>query len=702
MPILLLLATTLPSAFAGAAKPAGDVAVTGVVEVPLYAGLSGVDATSYVEATVGDKKLLLRLATGHRKLVLTEGAIGKLGLKASGAEGKKSAKVESLALGGATFTDVKASVDAVKGSGAFAVDGELGLPGFEGLAYAVVPSAGVLRLASGADGVALVSAIGAGLPYGNSWEDKKVTVGKEKETLEGSAVFVPAQWSGVEVGASLAIERPSSWLARELEGGEWFTVDKNAKPIITLPAAPTVQPAEVPEEWRVVTVGAVAAPTHVQRPGKGPVALVQGSVMASVGADILGAVDLAVDPTSNTYAVKAAGASKRGDYSTAYEAALRSALEAKPGADGAAPDDAAKKAARAGGIAPLAGFLEAKGRFDEAVDLRKELAAAKPDACATWTSLGTALVSAGRPSEAIEPLTKAGELYRPWASLSLSERDDLAKDFAAAEKKKEEWTGQKPQDHACHVAPGTLALAQLQAKNGAAVAALYPSQLDLDANLPLAAGSAALLQGQFDAAQAAYLQALKLGGGTHDGARIGLYLALAPKDFEAARKQLERLRMRFGGQTDPLLVRLYTEGVRAAKGGAGVLAALDTLIAANPGDALLLAQRSKERAAAGDAAGSAADWTAAKSRFEARLAVNPTDGDALAEWSSALAGAGQGAAALEAANAAVKVAPSSGKAWLAVADAAAVTGDAGKAAEARARAGVLWASHPGYALLLAQ
>ena len=106
------------------------------------------------------------------------------------------------------------------------------------------------------------------------------------------------------------------------------------------------------------------------------------------------AVDLAVDPTSNTYAVKAAGASKRGDYSTAYEAALRSALEAKPGADGAAPDDAAKKAARAGGIAPLAGFLEAKGRFDEAVDLRKELAAAKPDACATWTSLGAALVSA--------------------------------------------------------------------------------------------------------------------------------------------------------------------------------------------------------------------------------------------------------------------------------------------------------------------
>lgn len=702
MPILLLLAAALPSALAGDAKPIGEAAVSGVVEVPLYGGLSGEDATSYVEATVGEKKLLLRLATGHRKLVLSDAAVGKLGLKASGGEGKKTAKVETLALGGATFSGLTASVGPVTPSGAFAVDGEIGLPGFEGLAFAVVPSAGVLRLASGADGVGLVAAVGSGAPATSSWKESKVKVGKSTEKLPGPTIAVPAKWSGVEVGAELAIEAPSSWVAREIEGADWFTVTKGAKAVVDLPDAPGFQVAEERHEWREVGLGGAAVGTYVRRVGKGPIALVEGTVMAEIGADVLGGVDLAYDPVSGTYAAKAAGAAKRGDYAATYEAALRAALEAKPGADGAAPTDDAVKAARKGGLGPLASYLEARGRHDEAVTARKELAEGDPDACAGWTSYGRSLVSAGRPAEAIEPLTKASALYQPWAALTPKERGELAKDFAKAEKAKQEWTGAKPQDHACHVAPGLLAVAELQAKNTAAVAGLYPKALDLDATLPLAAGNAALLQGQFEAAHAAYLQALKLAGGDHDAARVGIYLALAPRDFAAARKQLERLRLRYDGQTDPLLVRLYTEGVRAAQGAPGVLGALDALLAADPSDPVLLAQRSKERAAAGDKAGAAADWTAAKARFEARLSVTPNDADALAGWASALAAAGQAGEAQKTADAAVKLAPASGRAWLAVADAADAAGDGAKAASARAKAGVLWATNPGYALLLAQ
>lgn len=702
MPILLLLDAALPSAFAGDAKPIGEASVSGVVEAPLYAGLSGQDVTSYVEATVGEKKLLLRLATGHRKLLLSEGAVGTLGLKASGAEGKKTVKVETLSVGGATFSGLRADVGTVAPSGAFAVDGELGLPGFEGLAYAILPSTGVLRLATGGDGVSLVSAVGAAAPAASDWKELKVQVGDKKAPLTGTPVLVGAKWSGVEVGASLAIEASSSWVAREVEGADWFTVTRNAKPLVDLPDAPGYQAGEVREEWRDVALAGASAGTYVRRPGKGPVALVEGSVMAQVGADVLGGLDLAVDPVSGTYAVKAAGASKRVDYAPTYEAALRAALEPKPGADGAAPSEDAAKAARKGGLGALTGYLEARGRFDEAVAARKELAEGDADACASWTSFGKALVSAGRAAEAIEPLTKASALYQPWAALTLPERADLAKDFAAAEKKKEAWTGLKPQDHACHVAPGLLAVAEVQAKNTGAVAALYPAQLDLDATLPLAAGNAALLQGQFEAAHAAYLQALKLAGGDHDAARVGIYLALASKDFEQARKQLERLRLRFGGATDPLLVRLYTEGVRASQGAAGVLGALDALLAADPSDPVLLAQRSRERASSGDASGAAVDWAAAEERFAARLAAAPSDADALAAWASALAAAGQAGEAQKAADAAVKLAPGSGKAWLAAADAADATGDAGKAAEARVKAGLLWASHPGYALLLAQ
>lgn len=705
MPLLLLLAASLPVAYAAPVKPAGEVTLSGVVEVPLYAGLSGEDGESYVEATAGDKKLLLRVAIGHRDLWLNESAAKKLGLKVSTrkVDGKeeKSTTVESFTIGGATFTKMKATVSDLKDSGPLEIDGEIGLTGFEGLAFAVLPSTGTLRLATGADGAALVSSVGKAVPATTTWETKKVKIGEKKYEIMDAPLVVPVKWSGVEVPAEITTEGPRTWLAREIEGVDWYQV-KDGKAAVKLPEAPSAQTGEVRTEWRELTIGDATVPAYVRREGRGPVMLHPAETSAQVGADVTSGLDLAYDPVTGTFAARVAPASKRADYAPTYEAALRAALEAKPGKDGAAPDEAAKKAARTAGLGSLAKFLEARGRYEEAIEARKELTVAKADDCTSWTNLGKSLVAVGRPAEAIEPLTKASALYQPWAVLPLSEREQIAKDKAAAEKKKEEWTGAKPQDHACHVAPGYLALAQLQSKNAAAVASLYPAQLDLDTTLPLAAGNAALLQGQFDAAQAAYLQALKLSGGKSDAARVGLYLALAPKDFAAARQQLERLRLRYNGDTDPLLVRLYVEGVRQSQGAEGVKTALDALLAADPGNAVLLAQRSKERAAAGDAAGAAADWTAAKERFEARLASLPNDADTIAAWASALAAAGQGAEAQKAAEAALKLAPTNGMAWLAAADAATAVGDATKAAEARAKAGTVWASHPGYALLLAQ
>ena len=698
--LLLLAAFGASAAHAAAVKPTGEAVVPRVVEVPLYGGLVGTDPFDYVEATVGDQKLFLRLATGHRELKLSEAAVARLGLKASGGEGKKSVKVATIALGDAQLTRVKASITAVAGSGPFAVDGELGLPGFQDLAFAIVPSAGVLRLAQGADGATLISGIGAApVALSRSLEDEKVTIAHTETELKGATYLVPVTWSGVEVRATLKIEEPSSWLAREVEGVDWYSVPKSSKKPVTLPAAPGVQVGEVRHEWRAVELGGAALSTPVERRGQGPIWTY--AVNGAVGQDVLGGMDLAVDPTSGTFALKA-GAGKKADYAPTYEAALRKALEAVPGEDGVAPTEEQKAAARTGGAGALADFLEGTGRFDEAIALRKELTVAKPDECAGWTALGSTLVAAGRPAEAIEPLTRASSLYQPWAQLTLDERTEVAEKKAAAEKKEQPWTGQAPQTHACHVAPGLLAIAQLQAKNGAAVSMLYPSQLDLDATLPLAAGTVALLKGDFTAAQAAYLQALKLGNGNGDDARVGLYLALASKDFPAARTQLERLRLQYDGHTDPMLVRLYTEGIRQSQGAAGVTAALDALLAADPGDAVLLAQRGRERAATGDAAGAAQDWTAAKARFEAGLAGTPNDATAWANWSIALAAAGQAADAQKAAETAVKLAPGNGTAWLAMADASTASGDAAKASESRARAGLVWAKHPAYALFLAQ
>ncbi|MDP2310360.1 MAG: hypothetical protein Q8P18_30365 [Pseudomonadota bacterium] len=700
--LLLLAALGSSAAHAAAVKPTGEAVVSGVVEVPLYAGLVGSDPYSYVEVTSGDTRLLLRLATGHRELKLTEGAAAKLKVKPTGKEGEKTAKIASLSLGAATLQGIKASIAAVPGSGPLPVDGELGLPGFQDLAFAIVPSAGVLRLAKGPDGATLIAGIGgAPGPVARSLKDEKIKIGAgPKEDLKGGAFTVPVKWSGVEVQAALAVEQASTWLAREVEGVDWYAVANSEKKPVTLPAAPGIQVGAVRHEWRDIELGGVQRAGSVARSGQGPIW--HFDINAAVGQDLLGALDLAIDPASGTYAMKPAAASKKADYAPTLEATLRKALDAAPAEDGTAPTEEQKLAARSGGLGSLADFLEARGRLDEAVALRKELTIAEADDCAVLTAYGTTLLAAGRAAEAIAPFTQASTLYQPWAQLALAERADIAERHAAAEKKGEDWMGQAPQSHACHVAPGHLALAQLQTKNGAAVAALYPAQLDLDATLPIAAGNAALLTGNFDAAHAAYLQALKLGNGTGDDARVGLYLALAPNDFPAAREQLERLRLQYDGRTDLLLVRLYVEGVRQSQGAEGVKAGLDRLLAADPSDPVLLAQRGRERAAAGDAAGAVADQASARALFQAELAANPNDAATWASWASVLALSGEAAEAQKAAEAAVKLAPSNGMAWLAMADAATAAGDATKAGESRARAGMVWAQHPGYALLLPQ
>ncbi len=704
MPLLLLIATaTLPSVHAAPLKPAGKVAVSGVVEVPLYAGFSGEDRSSYVEATVGEKKLLLRLASSSRDFRLTEAALGKLGLKATGKDGEKKAKLASFTLGGATFEAVTVHVADLTAGGGLPVDGEIGLPGFAGLAWAVVPSAGVLRLATGADGAPLVAAVGTpNAGYGAADKAQKFTIGHSTEEPAPATFVVPVTWSGVEVRAQLQIEAGGTWLAREIEGVDWYSVPISTKVPLALPAAPGFMDGEKRQEWRDIGIGGSTTPTFVSRRGQGPVFAFDGVTNAQVGNELLSGMDLALDPSSATWAIQPAGSLKRGDYGPTHEAALREALVPKPLAKGAeAPSEADLAKARAGGLAPLAAYLESRGRFNDAIAARKEIASVKADDCAALLALGAVHLSSGAPADAVEALTQAGSLYQPWAALSLADRKRITEEKGKAEKDKQPWTGQAPQSHSCHTAPGLLALAQLQVANPAAVTALYPAQLDLDAGLPMAAGNVALLAGQFDNAKAAYFQALKLRGGDDDAARVGLYLSLAPGDFAAARQHLERLRLRFDGATDPMLVRLYVEGVRKSQDTAAVRTALDALLAISPGDAVLLTATGREQAAAGDAAGAAITFATARTRFDASLASAPQNAASWAAYAGFLLATGQTADAQTAADTAVKLAPASGMAWLAVADVAAAAGDAAKAGESRRHAGRVWASHPAYALLLA-
>lgn len=677
-------------ALAKEAVPAvGSVEISGNVDVPLYMGLDAMDPFHYVEAKVGDKTLLLRLATGHGELRLSEGAVGKLGLKAKGKDDKKHVKVDAIELGAAKLSGTDAKVTDVKGSGSFTVDGELGLAGFPDMAWAVMVSEGVLRLAPAAQGAALVSALG-GTPvdFFQSAETKE-KVGKDKTELGAIEYGVSVSWSGQAFPAQLRLESKSSSLAFEADHARTFSLsDKELPAVVQLPAAPARPDGILSEEYRALGLAGAETSAWVKRSGLGTdFAFLPAS---SLGVDTLGRFDLAVDPVNHKLAARAVSAPKKADYSASYEANLRKALEGKEGKD------------RAGGIPALASYLESRGRLDEALALRTELTTYKAEDCTSWLALGNVQLDTGRASDAAASFQKSLDLYGPWAAKPLAERKQVEEDKAKAEEKEGEWTGAKPQSHTCHTAVGGLAAARLGQKDFAGVAALYPSKLDLDASLPLAAGSAELLQSKSGAAQAAYRQAVKLTPYPNApvNARVGLFLAYRTSQPELAREQLSAIRFRSAGETDPVLVRLYVESLQAQKGDAAALDALQKLAAADPTDAVLQSELGRALQKAGQADAAAKAFAQANDLFSKQLTWQPSNGKLWAKYALSLVAAGKLDEAKKAVDQAARLAPADGSAWLAASELAAASGDATAAKDNLRKAALVSVENPAFALLL--
>lgn len=684
-------------AFAADAKPAGDAQLAGPVEVPLYGGVDGADPYHYVEFVVGEQKLLMRLATGYDDVRLTEAAAKRLGLKAKGDD--KKAKVESATIGGLALSGVTVKVTGLADTD-FDADGELGLAAFPQLAWAIVPSQGVVRFAPAESGAQLVAQVGGQtLDYRGSGV-RKEKLGKEKETLEATPYVVAGTWSGVTIDTELVTQTRTDMIPRELEEPTPYTVKDVAPAKIDLPDAPSFEVGVERYETREASVGGITATTIVARRGLGPkwVYLTH----AQVGQDVLGAVDLAVDPVNHKLAMKAADTVTRASFTPTVEARLRKALEAKA-AEGETPTDKQVQDARKGGIPALSAFLWSTGRTDEAIELSRELTRLQPEACTSWLGLGSQLLDAGKAQDAVEPLTRAADLYLPWSQISLAERKDLAKDYAGAQEKETAWDGPVPQDHACHVAVGKLALAKVALKDAAAVAQLYPARLDLDPGLAIAGGLAALQAGKADVAEAAFRQAVKLTVGEEpEEARAGLFLALAARDPALAQAQLVRTRGRVGTGYDPYVLQVWAADVRARQGAAAAVAALKALVDTDPDAGPVQLAYGQALAAAGDTAGAAKAYAAAAQDTERALKLTPRHEGVLAVRAMTLAAQGNAAEAQKLAEQATKASPNFGLSWIAMADAAQAAGDATKAAEYRKRAGALELDNPIYAQLALQ
>ena len=675
MRALLLAALLVPaSAFAGAPAP-GVVAVSGVVDVPLLAGAAADDAGSYVKATFGEKTLLLRVATGHGELRLTEGAAKKIGAKVKGKDDEKKAALEGgFKLGEAQVSGATAVITDVKGA-----DGEIGLAGFGGVAWGVLPSKGVLRIARTATEIGVS---GAAVSFDSIPEAKRAIGEGDKVTFPAMPVVAKVAWSGVEVPTRIALEAKDSLVAREVDGVTWYKIEGAPFVATPLPAAPGRDLGEARTEWRGVKVGGVEGWSAVRRPGVGMRSAFD--VNARLGADVLSGYDLVLDTSARTVTFAAAAVNARVDGAADKEKELRDALNAK----GDAPDDKAKSDARKAGIPALAGFLASHGKRAEALTLRTEFSTLAADDCTAWLNLGEDQFVAGAAADAAKSFAKAGELYAPWAALSLAERKAAQDGKAKAEKKGESWTGAAAQDHACHVAFGKQALALALGGDAAGVATLYPAKLDLDVNLPLAAGHAGLGKGDAASAEAAYRQAIHMAK-TYEPvmARNGLFLALEARAPQLAQEQLVRTRFAGEGGTDVRAVSAWVASVQGTSGVAAAQTALDTLAKDMPWDAAVLVARANFLSAKGDA-GAAAAWKDANARIDARLALTPRDASALALRAWAQLGAGNLTEAAATATQATQLDDGKGAAWLALADARTAAGDyaGANAALARARA----------------
>ncbi|MBM4366476.1 MAG: hypothetical protein FJ102_09685, partial [Deltaproteobacteria bacterium] len=560
-----MIASAILLAAAALAKdlpPAGHASASGVVEVPLYtAPVPGVEGW-FIEAKIGDKPVLFQIATEVDGVELSEAAASRVGLKPTGKEGEKKASIKQIDIGGVVITGVKASVGKPLGTG---IDGKIGPSSFPELAWAVLPSAGKVKLGpAGATSVA--SEVGSDLPYRHlAAEEPKV--GKEKIKIAPGPVLVPASISGVKLDTSIATGTPRGRVLSEVDtGATWYSVKDRVSTATPLPAVDGLEVADKEQEWRAVDLGGVQTWARLDRAGAG--LAFSYLAPARAGFDVLQHFDLGVDPSRKAITLKPNSGNSAASYTSAYLARVEEGL--KPAAEPPSDPDAARQA-QVGPVSGAASAYLAVGQYGKAVEYAKKWSELEPERCTSWHALGGAMLATGDAAGALPHLRKAADMYAPWAARPLEERKDLA---ASEEKraKRPDFDGVYSQPHSCHTAAGDVATALVAGGDGKGVADLYPSRLDLDNGLPRAAGTAQLLAGNAAAAEAAFRQAVKLSYSNDAAARAGMMLAARGRDADLALAQFIA-----NPDSDVHGVRyfaVYGETLRQAKGADGAIATL--------------------------------------------------------------------------------------------------------------------------------
>lgn len=530
---------------------ADTVNAASVATLPLLALNNSV--TPVVAVVFGDgREGLAALSFGSRNITISEDLAKELKLKVKTADKKsvtgegKRTTLPKLSLGEVSLSEVTVAVTPLGLINGLPVDAVIGLGGVEDqLAWAILPSQGVVKVGPASSGASLVAELG-GTALAYRSEDSAIVKGKAghykpKRGDHARPFIVQATVGGQPVDAFLgSLEPVGCSLASDL--------------------VPADAPREVAGDqtwvWVASSLGD-SAPTGAWYLASGlydTEVLTPPTWRASLCPAVTAGYDLAIDPVAHKIGLKPAGLADRGERKVgvaedALLARLKKATEPpaedpSKAADEKAKDDkdaGDKKKDDAGPWLALGEGAASMNRLDEALSAYKRATELDPASCDAWIGLGSTQLRRGALAEATTALGVAAGLSHAWWDLSLDERDDVVK----AQKKLEGEALKAAEPHqqpaSCTAADGLLAQAALASGDQAALEKLYKERLDLDPAVALAAGVHALLVQDWTAAEGAWRQAIKREAlGSPDlRPRLGLALGNAAQgNAEAAVPQL--------------------------------------------------------------------------------------------------------------------------------------------------------------------
>jgi hypothetical protein len=492
-----------------------------------------------------EQKMLLALEIGSDEVYLSDGAVAAVGASLKGADDAplRTAQIERLMIGGMVLSDVVVSnqpslrpgpaAPGDRGGPLGAPAGYIGLGALSGVAWAILPSTGEVVFAPAAEGAGLASGLSAAPLKLFRSDSVKLETPEGDQQTDGGRLGGMVQLNGNDVPVVFSTFAPRTQLEREL-----------------LPAGPTAAYGDRRLQPVALGLAGASASAVIEHRNNLPVLRqfkkneVDQVTRGVLGADVLGALDLAYDPTAQVLGAKAAptrkAAAPQPTALAVAEAALAKAQQA-PAAEGAPAPAAEAPKGNAGAWAAVAKARMDAGDLKGAVQARQAAAQLDPKGCATHLALGEALLAAGEPAAAEQSLQTASTLWHAWGDLAVEVRGELKKALDHAKKdgvpfhfNAEEFgfvqvanvraedvrKGAPPprlpaegaeviaQSSACFVADGLLAAAQLAHGRAGGPEGLYASRLDLDALLPLAAGNALLTAKNHAGAAAAYRQAV--------------------------------------------------------------------------------------------------------------------------------------------------------------------------------------------------